>query len=395
MLSNEKISGSKYMAPPGSKFVGSQHSLEVGRSAWQNAAEGDVSTMTADAKELISHAKPRRPIPSQALTQPSLTFRVFLTGLAGLGYDKTALLSAAGVTAAQMEDPDGRVPCMSIPALIGQAMRTRPTTNLGIKVAAQTPIGAFQLLDYLIVTCQNVSQGIRQLARYLRLSEAPFSVEIHDDEDPVRIVYVGIQDSFTAEFEIALAIFHLRREAESRLQPEYACFTHTPDDLNEAEQLLGCPMRTQRPWLGLALSRQSWELPLRRRDAVLQSLLLRNADEIADRLPKPNDVVSDLRRILLSRLAQGDSNIESVARSMGTSVRSLQRRLTYRGSSYQDVLDSIRREAAGQYLSDRNLSISEVGYLLGYSEPAAFHRAFKRWHGSTPHEFRLAHRPPS
>jgi len=395
MLSNEKISGSKYMAPPGSKFVGSQHSLEVGRSAWQNAAEGDVSTMTADAEELISHAKPRRPIPSQALTQPSLTFRVFLTGLAGLGYDKTALLSAAGVTAAQMEDPDGRVPCMSIPALIGQAMRTRPTTNLGIKVAAQTPIGAFQLLDYLIVTCQNVSQGIRQLARYLRLSEAPFSVEIHDDEDPVRIVYVGIQDSFTAEFEIALAIFHLRREAESRLQPEYACFTHTPDDLNEAEQLLGCPMRTQRPWLGLALSRQSWELPLRRRDAVLQSLLLRNADEIADRLPKPNDVVSDLRRILLTRLAQGDSNIESVARSMGTSVRSLQRRLTYRGSSYQDVLDSIRREAAGQYLSDRNLSISEVGYLLGYSEPAAFHRAFKRWHGSTPHEFRLAHRPPS
>jgi len=380
------------MVPPSSKFVGSLHSLEVGRSAWQNAVKGHVPTMTAHAKELISHAKSRRPIPAQLPTQPSSTFRVFLTGLGGLGYDKRALLSAVGVTAAQLEDPDGRVPCMSIPALIGQAMRTRPITNLGFKVAAQTPIGAFQLLDYLIVTCQNVSQGIRQLARYLRLSEAPFSVEIHDAEDPVRVVYVGIQDSFTAEFEIALAIFRLRREAESRLQPEYTCFTHTPDDLNEAEQLLGCPMRTQTPWLGLALSRQSWELPLRRRDAVLQSVLLRNADEIAARLLKPNDVVSDLRRILLSRLAQGDSNIESVARFMGTSVRSLQRRLTYLGSRYQDVLDSIRREAAGQYLSDRALSISEVGYLLGYSEPAAFHRAFKRWHGSTPHEFRLAHR---
>jgi AraC-like DNA-binding protein len=349
--------------------------------------------MTARAKELTRHAKPRSSIPPQVPTQPSSTLRVFVTGLAGLGYDKAALLSAVGLTEDQIEDPDGRVPCMDIPALIEHAMRTRPTTNLGIKVAAQTPIGAFQLLDYLIVTCQSVSQGIRQLARYLRLSEAPFSVEIHDAEDPVRIVYVGIQDSFTAEFEIALAILHLRREAESRFQPEYACFTHTPNDLNEAEQLLGCPMRTQTPWLGLALSRQSWELPLRRRDAVLQSVLLRNADEIAARLPKPHDVVSDLRRILLSRLAQGDSNIESVARSMGTSVRSLQRRLTYRGSSYQDVLDSVRREAAGQYLSDRALSISEVGYLLGYSEPAAFHRAFKRWHGCTPHEFRLAHRP--
>jgi AraC-like DNA-binding protein len=351
--------------------------------------------MTAHAKELIRHAKPRSSIPAQVPTQPSSTLRVFVTALACLGYERASLLSAAGITAAQVDDPDGRVPCMSIPAVIGQAMRTRPTANFGIKVAAQTPIGAFQLLDYLIVTCQNVSQGIRQLARYLRLSEAPFSVEIHDDEDPVRVAYVGIQDSFTAEFEIALAIFHLRREVESRLQPEYACFTHTPDDLNEAEQLLGCPMRTQTPWLGFALSRQSWELPLRRRDAVLQSVLLRNADEIAARLPKPHDVVSDLRRILLSRLAQGDSNIESVARSMATSVRSLQRRLTHRGSSYQDVLDSIRREAASQYLSDRALSISEVGYLLGYSEPAAFHRAFKRWYGSTPQEFRLAHRPVS
>ena len=383
------------MDPPGSKSVGSQHSLEVGRSAWQNAVKGDVVTMTARAKKLIRRAKPCSSIPAQVLTQPSSTLRVFVNAFVCLGYEKASLLSAAGITAAQLDDPDGRVPCMSIPALIGQAMRNRRTTNLGIKVAAQTPIGAFQLLDYLIVSCQNVSEGIRQLARYLRLSEAPFSVEIHDADDPVHVAYVGIQDSFTAEFEIALAIFHLRREAESRLQPEYACFVHTPDDLNEADQLLGCPIRTQTPWLGFALSRQSWELPLRRRDAALQSVLLRNADEVTARLPKPGDVVSDLRRILLSRLAQGESNIESVARSMGTSVRSLQRRLTHRGSSYQDVLESIRREAAGRYLTDRALSISEVGYLLGYSEPAAFHRAFKRWHGSTPHEFRLAHRPLS
>jgi AraC-like DNA-binding protein len=116
-------------------------------------------------------------------------------------------------------------------------------------------------------------------------------------------------------------------------------------------------------------------------------VLLRNAEEIAARLPKPNDVVSDLRRILLTRLAQGDSSIEALARSMATSVRSLQRRLASIGTSYQAVLDSIRREAAGEYLADRALSISEVGYLLGYSEPAAFHRAFKRWHGSTPQEF--------
>lgn len=350
--------------------------------------------MTAPAKELIKDAKGQRLVP-QVPTQPSLTLRVFVTGLARLGYETASLLAAAGITEAQLADPDGRVPCISISAVVGQAMRTRPMSNLGIKVAAETPIGAFQLLDYLIVTCENVCQGMRQLARYLRLSEAPFSIEIHDAEDPIRVVLVGIQDSFTAGFEIALAIFHLRRETESRFQPKYVAFTQTPDDVREAEHLLACPVRTKRPWLGLALSQQNWELPLRRRDAVLQSVLLRNAEEVAARLPKSNGLVADLRRTLMVRLAQGDADIESVARSMATSVRSLQRRLASSGTTYQELLDSTRREAAGRYLADRALSISEVGYLLGYSEPAAFHRAFKRWHGSTPQEFRLAHRSPN
>jgi AraC-like DNA-binding protein len=351
--------------------------------------------MTAPAKELIRHAKTSQPPTGNLPTQPSLTLRVFVTGLTRLGYDKSSLLSAAGITAAQLDDPDGRVPCMSFPAVIGHAMRTRPLTNLGIKVAAETPIGAFYLLDYLIVTCENVREGMRQLARYLRLSEAPFSVETHYAGDLVRLSYLGIQDSFTAEFEIALTVLHLRLETESRFQAEYACFNHTPNDVKEAEHMLACPVRLQTPWVGLAVSRQNWDLPLRRRDAVLQSVLLRNADEIAARLPESNDLVSDLRRILLTRLAQGESRIESVARCMATSVRSLQRRLASSGSTYQQVLDSIRRDAAGKYLANRTLSISEVGYLLGYSEPAAFHRAFRRWHGSTPQEFRLAHRPAS
>jgi AraC-like DNA-binding protein len=203
------------------------------------------------------------------------------------------------------------------------------------------------------------------------------------------VVYVDVRHPFIAEFEVALAIFHFRRETESRLRADYASFAHTPDDVSEMEQALGCPVRVQSNWLGFALSREAWELPLRRQDPVLHSILYRNAEELAARLPETDSVVDELRR-LLTRMAQGDSDIELVARSMATSVRSLQRRLTAAGTSYQKILDSTRREAAGRHLADRALSITEVGYLLGYSEPAAFHRAFKRWYGSTPHEFRLA-----
>ena len=96
----------------------------------------------------------------------------------------------------------------------------------------------------------------------------------------------------------------------------------------------------------------------------------------------------EIRRLIMSLIPQGETEIQSVARALGTSARSLQRRLSAAGTSYHDLLDSTRCEAATRYLQDRRLSIGEVAYLLGYSEPPAFHRAFKRWNGITPQEFR-------
>jgi AraC-like DNA-binding protein len=77
-----------------------------------------------------------------------------------------------------------------------------------------------------------------------------------------------------------------------------------------------------------------------------------------------------------------------VARALAISARSLQRRLADAGVTYQQVLDSTRREIAAKYLSIPTLSIAEIAYLLGYSETAAFHRAFKRWNGIGPQVFR-------
>jgi AraC-like DNA-binding protein len=226
----------------------------------------------------------------------------------------------------------------------------------------------------------------------LRLGGAPYSFEIHDHEDPVRIVLLGNREPFTCEFGVSLTLLHLREETESRLCAECVSFSHQPEDVHEMEQVLGCPVRSEASWIGFALSREAWELPLRRRDPVLRGVLEQNASEIAARLPAIDGVAGELRRVLMSRISHGDTEIQSVARVLALSARSLQRRLAAAGTTYQELLDSTRHEAAARYLADNRLSIGEVGYLLGYSEPAAFHRAFKRWHGSTPQEFRQRQR---
>jgi AraC-like DNA-binding protein len=103
-------------------------------------------------------------------------------------------------------------------------------------------------------------------------------------------------------------------------------------------------------------------------------------------------VVHDVRRALASRVAGGDVRVHAVARALATSVRSLQRRLAAAGASYHQLLDLARKDAAERHLMESSLSIGEVAYLLGYSEAAAFNRAFRRWHQQTPQAFRARHR---
>lgn len=343
--------------------------------------------MTTPAKEMTKDANSPNDGGRSTFTDPHHTAQVFLDGLARLGYDRGALLAVAGVDLSNTDDPDARVPCQAIGGMFGYAMRTRPMANLGMKLAAQTPIGAFPLLDYLVVTCETAAQAVKQLARYFRLNDAPYVLEISED-DPIRVIFQGSRDSLTFEFGVSLVLLHLREETENRLNATGVSFTHRPDDVNEMQRVLGCPVRGEEGWNGFSVSRDAWQLSMRRRDPVLRGVLERHAQEIIARLPIGDDVTVKIRRAMMSRIAQGETEIESVARSLATSTRSLQRRLSAVGTSYQELLDTTRCEAAKLYLQDYRLSIGEVAYLLGYSEPPAFHRAFKRWNGITPQEFR-------
>jgi AraC-like DNA-binding protein len=267
-------------------------------------------------------------------------------------------------------------------------MEERPIRNLGARLAAETPFGAFPLVDYLAVTSPSVGGALSQLARYLRLTEAPYTMVLETEGDPVRVVFDKPPNPFAAEFGVTLTLLHLRRETDGPWTVVTASFAHTPDDPNELEQLLGCPVAINQSWNGFRLRREVWDLPMRRRDPVLFNVLEQRAAEIAARMPDASDVARDVAWALARRLPKGEATIENVAHDLATSTRSLQRRLTAAGLTFQQLLDEARRDSASLYLADPKLSVGEVAYLLGYSEPGPFHRAFKRWHGVTPQAFR-------
>jgi AraC-like DNA-binding protein len=348
--------------------------------------------MTAGANQLTARAMdPNAGGPPTPVGQ----FRAFVDAFERLGCDVGQLLSDLGVRRTDLDDPDGLIPCATIGALFERALRKQPLKNVGLRLAVETPIGAHGLFDYLILTSESVGEGWRQAARYLRLlTGAPFLVELRDDEDPIRVVYHvdASVATFGVEYSIALAVLQIREETESRVSFERVSFTHQPDDVSEFERVLGCPVRAGASWSGLAVPRESWQMPLRRKDPILHRVLAGHAESITPRVVAIDNLAVDVRRVLASRLANGEVEVELVARHLGMSTRTLQRRLAAAGLSYQELLDETRRDAAEQCITNSSLSIGEIAYLLGYSEPAAFHRAFKRWMGVTPQAFRQRQR---
>ncbi len=100
-----------------------------------------------------------------------------------------------------------------------------------------------------------------------------FIAAYREGEDPIRVVFEGRDTPLSAEFSVTINLLHFREETEGQFHAAYASFSHTPDDVVEMERVLGCPVHTGASWNGWALARETWALPLRRRDPVLGGLL--------------------------------------------------------------------------------------------------------------------------
>src|SRR5262249_47346719 len=135
----------------------------------KGAAQGD-----GRPRQFIDRARQRRSRSGQTTwTMPVSEVRVVLTALGELGHDVPALLAAATLTETNFDDPDARLTCEAYGALIACACQRRFTPNLALEVARRTPLGAFPLLDYLVITSDTVGAGVRQLARYFRIETTP------------------------------------------------------------------------------------------------------------------------------------------------------------------------------------------------------------------------------
>ena len=263
-----------------------------------------------------------------------------------------------------------------------------------VRAGHSVPLGTYDVVDYLASSAATVGEGFERLGRYLELARPESAFEIHDGAEPRVVLHDRrrANDWFFDEWTLGVTLRGFRSPLGPIFGPTaWGLRRARPEPsraLSEAIRLVGVAPSFGEAAAYFVFTREAWDTPLPTHNERIQSALLAHAEGLLAEQAGPASVAGSVREALARELQGGDPSIERVAKKLATTPRTLQRRLRDEATSFQDVLDRVRSELAQRYLGDGKLDVSEVAFLLGYSESSAFPRAYKRWHGVAPTEVR-------
>lgn len=308
-------------------------------------------------------------------------------------HDATPLRQLKGLREVDFGDPDACVADSVAAEAWRRAERISGDENLGLHLAQALPAGALDLVEYAFRSSHSLGNAMEQLARYGRVISDRLAARVELDEQALAVSFGDPQETAgrqRAEFAVALLVRFAREASGASLSPLEVRFAHRPpENLFEHRAFFRAPLRFEQPFNQVLFARADAGRPLGSSDPALLGVVSRRLDRmLALCAPQDDSTAARVRRVLLESLARGEPSAAAVGRELGLSERTLHRRLRAEGTWFRGILDAVRGELATALLREPGIGIAEIAFFLGYSEPAAFHRSFRRWTGQTPLAFR-------
>jgi AraC-like DNA-binding protein len=322
--------------------------------------------------------------------------RLILGAASVLGGDPARIATAAGIALDGLADDETRIPHAAFLALWSEAARSTGDDAFGLHVAElmlrHTPAN---VLAYAVHSSPTFGEALRRASRYAHLIHGTMELTLSADElarlrvandHPLGTNRHGI------ECALATATFLGRTGTATPFSLRAVSFRHAPPaSIVEHQRLFAAPLSFSADVDEIVFDRAFLESPMLRADNDVATRLDRHLDELIERLGD-DGFLTRVRRVVGTDLNGGVSSVEDVAARLNMSSRSLQRRLRECGTSFQALVNELRRDLSLRYLADPSVSIAEVTFLVGFTEVSAFHRAFRRWTGRTPSEYRSQQR---
>jgi AraC-like DNA-binding protein len=311
------------------------------------------------------------------------------------GVEREDLLRAAKIDEAQLRDPDARIPLSAIVRLWHAAVLRIPDPTLGLRLGCDACAREFGLVGYTMAFSGTLQAALTRLARYDRIVSESLVVHLDAGAEGtwVRVDAEPALQAFrpAADARLAALLSVCREIAAAPLAPLTVHLPYRrPADVKEYEKFFRAPLEFGAPATALLLGPDDLARPVSSSDEALTGYLDQLAQQLLTTLGSEQTNRDRVRRLLWSSLSDGIPDLDAVARQLGMSARTLQRRLREEGTAFAAVLSEFRQDMARPLLRDGQLAVSEVAFLLGYEDPSSFQRAFRRWSGRSPRAFRRA-----
>lgn len=301
------------------------------------------------------------------------------------------------VTRIEELDPEARVPIIVAHQMLERAERLSGDRALGVKAGLELRSGDLGVVDYAARTAAHVEQSLEVACRYERLSNDAIQSSWLQlgGRVFVRFASLVVVPRGAAEFQLGAALAIRKGVWPEELFKDLDVWLTGPQPVDvsvHARAFAPARVHFACSFSGFSFDARFLRAPLRSADATLHNLLREHLEMELSTLPQLETRTQHLRALLVAQLPGGNATIEQVAQRMQTSVSTLGRLLEAEGTTFSDVLDELRQQLALEYLASPERSVAEVASLTGFSGPAAFHRAFRRWTGKTPLEYRRERR---
>jgi AraC-like DNA-binding protein len=319
----------------------------------------------------------------------------FLLGFAEAhGISRAHALEISALREADLADPDELVPYEPLVAIWRELVLLHPREPLGLRYASLWSLDRLGVVGYAMRHARDGHHALELCSRFSRLAD-PFLRVTAQREGDLHVMRLEHEPRVVLLIEpLEMLVLAMVRMASSLVRedvrPTQICFRHAArhDPALYAAVLGDVPIRFGAAYDGAAFPSTLLDLPLRQADPRMAAYLARHAETLLEEVAGDSAPLDERVRHAVRAALPGDVTADQVARGIGTSVRSLQRELHERGTSFSREVDAARKERAIVLLRRPELTVAEVAFMVGYAESRVFLRSFRRWTGRTPTEFR-------
>ena len=325
-----------------------------------------------------------------------------VAGIAEKSIDVSAMLSALGIDPDAPVDPSIMVNDSDYYEFLGNIARAEKSGHtLPLRAGNSMCCDDYGVFGLAWKTAANLRASFTRSERYWRVltSVSVYTIEPTDDGAYAHLHRDGVRDLGTRlSNEATLAsMFTMSREVATQpVKLHGVFFKHAgPGSVADHETFFGCPVHFNADRDALLIAAESMQGRNKLADTGITQYFETQLEAEIGQLSDEDSLEKQVKTQIAKSLSEGVPNVSDIASELAMSGRTLQRRLSEQGFTYQELVDGARRELAEQLLLQSKHSLSDIAFLTGFSEQSSFNRAFKRWAGQTPRSYRLASQSPA